>query len=101
MPCPSSPRFAAFAPSAQAGWYDSYYSSGSYRCYDEDGDRVPCRTYNKVLPSIPGVPGYLQRHVEGVLGVAPISRLQALVQLPRGVGAGALLRLEKLAALVC
>jgi hypothetical protein len=63
--------FAALAPSAQAGWYDSYYSSGSYRCYDADGDRVPCRTYNKVLPSIPGVPGYLQRHVEGVLGVAP------------------------------
>jgi hypothetical protein len=66
--------FTAFAPSAQAGsYYDRYYSGSSNRtwCYDEDGDLVRCKTYKRVLPSIPGVPGSLQRTVEGLLGVAP------------------------------
>jgi len=66
--------FAAFAPSAQAGsYYDGYYSGSSSRtlCEDEDGDLVRCKTYKSALPSIPGVPGSLQRTVEGLLGVAP------------------------------
>ena len=71
--------FAAFAPSAQAGGYYGYGSSysGSSRvwCVDEDGDPVRCRTYSKsTLPSIPGVPGGVQRTVEGLLGVAPARR---------------------------
>jgi hypothetical protein len=63
--------FAAFAPSAQAGGYGGYYYSGSSSrwCEDEDGDLVRCRTYKRVLPSIPGVPSYVQRRVEGLLGV--------------------------------
>jgi hypothetical protein len=65
--------FAAFAPSAQAGWYDGYYGRSSSRtwCEDEDGDLVRCKKYKSVLPSIPGVPGSLQRTVEGLLGVSP------------------------------
>ncbi len=67
--------FAAFTPSAQAGGYfDGYYSGYSSRnlCENEDGDLVRCRTYKSVLPSIPGVPGYLQRKVEGLLGLEPV-----------------------------
>lgn len=70
--------FASFAPAAQAGgWYGSYYGYGSSSnrtwCQDEDGDYVRCRkSYNNsVLPSIPGLPGSLQRKVENLLGVAP------------------------------
>jgi hypothetical protein len=68
--------FAAFAPSAQAGDYYGYgnYYSGSRRCVDDDGDLVRCRSYRSNLPSIPGVPGGVQRTVENLLGVAPARR---------------------------
>jgi hypothetical protein len=69
--------FAAFAPAAQAGsWYGSYYGYGSSSnrtwCVDEDGDYYRCRKVynnNNLLPSIPGIPGSLQRKAEDLLGL--------------------------------
>lgn len=69
--------FAAFAPAAQAGsWYGGYYGYGNHSsrtwCQDEYGDYYRCRRVynnNNLLPSIPGVPGSVQRSVEKLLGV--------------------------------
>lgn len=73
--------FAAFAPAAQAGsWYGSYYGYSGYSgnsnrtwCQDDYGDYYRCRKVynsNNVLPSIPGVPGSLQRKMENLLGMS-------------------------------
>jgi hypothetical protein len=71
--------FAAFAPSAQAGsWYGSYYGHGgsSYSsrtwCVNEDGEYFRCRRVYKdsALPSIPGLPGSVQRKMENLLGIS-------------------------------